>query len=408
VAAAEATGYAFRATWRTEGGELVSSSDPATMCRNPRMPWVLRAVREGYAHIIPCMECPGCLEFERRRLAGRLTQKYSTDLSSARGAERRGQNGSRTAGATTPTTLYLIRIYAPLADHAALSHRLHRRRGLELEPGYWRLGADSFALISRSRRLPPFTLRGTALRVRVESILLRRGRRAWRALTAGILVARQVYGEQLNRWYCRGLPPAEKEKWEVDRHAAQKGYQRTSSPRAWKNGQLVLVPPDVWRLGRADRRRVRRDLAAATNPEGVARVMEIVHSALEKRDLSALISPAARPVLTSDQVKQWYADMATRKAANAERERTDFPAPPPSEGEAYISSGHSTGAGPPRTEAGERLRTGVEPWTPLHLPKLPEDDLTELTPKQWLHRKTRRELDAQLERMRKKIQEGGR
>jgi hypothetical protein len=174
----------------------------------------------------------------------------------------------------------------------------------------------------------------------------------------GILVARQAYGENLNRWYCRGLPPAEREKWEVDRHAGAKGYKRASSPRAWKGGAVVLVPPEVWGLGRADRRSIRRDLGAASSPEGVARVMAIVGDMLAKRETSSLIGPAARPVLTSDQVKEWYATMARRKAARTESERTADLILPSSEKGGYTSSGHSSGAPPPmdpRVAAAQRI-----------------------------------------------------
>jgi len=223
----------------------------------------------------------------------------------------------------------------------------------------------------------------------------------------GILVARQAYGEHLNRWYCRGLPPAEREKWEVDRHAGAKGYKRASSPRAWKGGRLVLVPPEVWGLGRADRRTLRRDLNTAVNPEGVARVMELVATALQKRELSSLIGPAARPVLTSDQVKEWYATMARRKAARTESERTDLSSLPSSEKGGYTSSGHSSGAPPPRDGAGERLYREMAPFNPLHLSRLPEDSLTELTWKQRMRRRQRRELDEHLEGLRKRIAERG-
>jgi hypothetical protein len=224
-------------------------------------------------------------------------------------------------------------------------------------------------------------------------------------LTAGILVARQVYGEQLNRWYCRGLPKAEREKWEVDRHAGAKGYKRASSPRAWKGGQVVLVPPEVWQLGRGDRRSIRRDLCAAVNPEGVARVMEIVATALAKRETSSVIGPAARPVLTSEQVKSWYAEMARRKAARTESERTDLSSLPSEKKGGYASSGHSSGAPPPRSDAGGHVYREMAPFEPLHLSRLPEDDLTELTHKQWLKRRERRSLDEHLEGLRKRIAE---
>ena len=221
--AEQATGAAFAATWRNQEGDVVGTAFGGTMCWMPRKPWTLRIVREGYAHIIRCGECPGCLEFERRRVAGRLATKYCAkreqrEVGAGKPTCRRPASQSEETGA-----LFLVRIYAPLEEHAALSHKLHRRRRLELEPGFYRLGADSFACISRARSFPPLALRGKPLRVRIEPILLRRGRRAWRALTAGILVRREVYGEDLNRWYCRGLPKAVQEKWEVDRHAGFKG-----------------------------------------------------------------------------------------------------------------------------------------------------------------------------------------
>ncbi|HVH78591.1 MAG TPA: hypothetical protein VM782_04320 [Stellaceae bacterium] len=194
----------------------------------------------------------------------------------------------------------------------------------------------------------------------------------------------------------------------MDRHAGYKGYSRATSPRAWKGQQVVLIPPEIWRLGRADRRSLRRELSTAVNPEGVARVMGIVAGLLAKRETSSLIGPAVRPLLSREQVVAWYDSMAERKRAASASERTDIPTPPSSEKEGYGSSGHSAGADPPRSPAGERLRTGFEPWTPIHLPKLPEDSLTELTHKQWLHRKTRRELDAHLEELRVKIKERGR
>lgn len=428
--AEQATGAAFAATWRNQEGDVVGTAFGGTMCWMPRMPWTLRIVREGYAHIIRCGECPGCLEFERRRLAARLEVKYAIRKKAARKMPllpcssalavvskvpsllQRGRRRQVLLPPAAPpeakSKLYLIRIYAPLEEHAALSHKLHRRPRLELEPGYWRLGADSFAVISRSRVLPPLYLGRAPLRIRVEPILLRRGKRAWRSLTGGILCARAVYGEQTNRWYCRGLPKAEKESWEVDRHAGAKGYSRASSPRAWKANRLVLVPPEIWRLGRGDRRSLRRDLGTACNPEGVARIMGIVSEMLSRQRTSSLIGPAARPALTIDEVKAWYASMAERRRAASESERTENRIPLSSEREGYVSSGHSSGADPPKNEAGERLRSGFEPWTPIHLPKLPEDSLTELTHKQWLHRKTRRELDAHLEELRIKIKERGR
>jgi len=133
--------------------------------------------------------------------------------------------------------------------------------------------------------------------------------------------------------------------------------------------------------------------------------MEIVATALQKRELSSLIGPAARPVLTSNQVKEWYAEMARRKAARTESERTDSYSLPSSEKGGYASSGHSSGAPPPRVGADEHLYREMAPFNPLHLSRLPEDSLTELNRKQWLKRRERRALDAHLEGLRKRIAE---
>jgi len=250
------------------------------MCLWPRKPWRIRITREGFEHVIRCGECPGCLEFDRRRLADRLHAKYSEPVGPSGSPPVRGQKLSRSKSATQEYHLFVIRIWAPLELHASIAHKLHRRRGLELEPGMWRLGSSSFALISREKVGLAMVLRALGLTYRIKPVRLSRGRRAWRALTAGLLVAREIYGEQLNRWYARGLPMVDKEKWEVQKIGAYKSYDRNRSPRAWTDRKLVLVPPEVWQLRRADRRSLRGLLTRASDPEGVKRVMQLVAGVL--------------------------------------------------------------------------------------------------------------------------------
>jgi hypothetical protein len=384
VEAERATGGEFAATWRNSQGEIVGSTFGGTMCWMPLKPWSLRIVREGWSGIVPCGECPGCLEFYRRRLADRLKARYG----SAR------------------DLLYLIRIYAPIEHHAALSRKLHRRRGVELEPGFIRLGATSFAVLSHVKRLPPLSLRGEVLGTRTEPIRLSRGRRAWRSATAGMLVAREAYGEQINRFYVRGLAPAEKESWNVLTKSGGRGYSRARDPRVWKYGNLSLVPPEVWSLGRADRRTIRRDLGAATSPEGVARVMAMVSELAARKSQSSLIGPAGRPVLTREQVLESYAMAARRSKAASGSERPLIPPSPPSEGGSYISSVHIGGADPPGERSKPADFAGLEPWKPRNFPALQEDSLTELTQRQYLHRKHRKLLDEQLERIKLRLKGG--
>ena len=245
----------------------------------------------------------------------------------------------------------MIRIWTQLADQAALSHKLHRRRGLELEPGFFRLGNKSLALLSREMTSIKSILKQLGLEHRIERVRLNRKRRAWRVITAGVLIARDVYGEQVKRWYVRGLPPAEKNSWEVDKHAIQKPWQRATGARARTLRKLILVPPAVWRLRRADRSALRREFASATSPEGVERVMGLVADALASKSQSLFNRAADRPLLEASAVREFYAAMAKRKGVASVSEPPPRSNSPPSEGGGYVSSVHS----PLKDRPGETL-----------------------------------------------------
>jgi hypothetical protein len=271
---------AFAATWRNEQGDVVGTTYGGTMCLWPRKPWRIRITRDGFEHVIRCGECPGCLEFERRRLGERLYHKYViSPPAEATGAATLGRK-RRGGSSRLSEPLFLVRIFAPLELHASIAHALHRRRGLELEPGMWRLGATSFALLARVSTPLRALLKRLGLRHRIEPLRLSRGRRAFRNLTAGLLVAREIYGEQRNRFYARGLPKADRLKWEVRKIGQYRSYDKRSSPRAELGSRIVLVPPDVWKLRRADRRSLRGLLTRASDPEGVKRVMDLVAGVL--------------------------------------------------------------------------------------------------------------------------------
>ena len=401
--ASKRTGGELAATWRNQAGEIVGSTFGGTMCWRPRKPWSLRIERDGDLMTVRCGECPGCMEFDRRRLADRLHAKYgASDPAGARSRDTTNAPGAH-APAAVIGTLYLHRIYAPRERHAALARKLRRRRGIELEPGFIRLGATSFAVIAHVKVLPPLYLGGVRVETRTETILLGRGRRAWRSATAGMVVAREVYGEQTNRFYIRGLPAAERQSWNVLTHAGAKGYSRARDPRVWQSANLVLVPPEVWSLRRDDRRTVRRDLGRASSPGEVARVMAAVRALAARTSQSLLPVSDKRGVLTMAQVKEHYARMAKRKKAG------DV-SPPPSnhpplslrEG-GYISSIRTTGAGPPDPKPPAADFIDMSPWRPLHFEALPEDALIDLTHKQMLHRRTRKLLDAQLDRFHKRL-----
>jgi len=305
-----------------------------------------------------------------------------------------------------PNKLYTIRIWCPLARQSELNHKMHRCPGLELEPGMYRLGAGSFAILSRGTRLVSSYLRRRGFRFRVEPVRLGRGRRAWRTITAGLIVAREVYGEHLNRWYARGLPAAGKKSGEAGKIDAYAKFSRTSSPRAWKGGRLVLVPPEVWKLRSADRRSLRGLLNRAPDPEAVAKVMDLVADVAGKMTAKvSAIAPSAGK-LTRQQVVEWYQRMSDETRARTDVSVLPDPNSPPSEGGGYVSSEHLQGELTPKIMSEEELMaigsSGKPLWMEREALGAPDRMLTEDGRKA----RKRRELDAALESLRKRIAGG--
>jgi hypothetical protein len=276
-------------------------------------------------------------------MADRLHKKYGAHREQLR-RKVSSQTRAQAAGPVPSTSqLFVVRIWAPMDQHASISHKLHRRRGLELEPGMWRLGATSFALLARVSAPLRAALKLAGLKHRIEPLRLSRGRRAWRVMTAGLTVAREIYGEQRNRWYARGLPPAEREKWEVKKVGRYQSYDRVRSPRAWSGSSLVLVPPEVWKLCRTDRRSLRGQLLRASDPEGVARVMRLVADALRHGNGNSGLAGAPKALLTREAVVAQYQRFAAKSSERAAHLLSDPDLPPSSERGGYVSSEHEQG-----------------------------------------------------------------
>lgn len=360
MAVAETQGRAFAATWKDERGETIATTSAKSMCLWPRLPWRLRFSGEGFAGVIPCRECPGCLELERMRLAERLHTKYGVAPKSIARVRRSRVRlgGSLPDGGAI--RYFVARIYAPAELHQSISRRLHRRRGLQLEPGFARLGASSFAIVSREKVVLSRVLKTDGYKHRIEPLRLSRGRRAWRPVTAGLLVAREVYGEQRNRFYFRGLPAAERQKWEVQKIGQYRSYDRARSPRAFKSGGVVLVPPGVWGLSRPDRRSLRGLLLKQSDPEGVRKVMGLIADTIRKARDRFTVSAPAKPVLNREAVVQWYERNAERAKARTALSESDQNLPPLSEAGGYTSSDRLQGELMPRELERERRREWID------------------------------------------------
>ena len=207
----------------------------------------------------------------------------------------------------------------------------------------WRQGANSFALLARSASSLRVILKRLGYKHRILPLRLSRGRRAWRVLTAGLIVAREVYGEQRNRFYARGLPKADRLKWEVKKIGTYSGYSRNASPRAWTGRRVVLVPPDVWKLRPTVRRSLRGLLLRAADPEGVRRVMGIVAQVSTATSARFNVSAAAEGRPTREQVVEFYKQTADRVAARSAMPAAAPDHTPSSGEEGYVSSEHKQG-----------------------------------------------------------------
>lgn len=373
------TPRAFAATWRDQEGAVVSTTWGGTMCWFPRLPWRLRIVREGFEHVVRCGECPGCLEFERRRLADRLNAKYGAHGEQLTRRARQRRSNQAGASGEMQRELFIFRIYAPVERHAKIAHALHRRPSLELEPGLFRLGVSSFAVLARDRAPLVDALRALHLENRVERIRFSRGRRAWRALTSGLAVSREAYGEHVKRWYVRGLPPAAREKFEVVKIGTYKTYNRWRAPRAWQNGNLVLVPPEVWQLRRVDRRKLHDFMRSGRSPEFA----------------QALSNILAQINLKSPSVASSQTDLSPRRGAPSNS------ITPTSEVGGYRSSVHSQGEffSPPRRD--EDLDQAGDSGDPVWMERERERAMHEDAVREGKRKRALDESLAIIERMRK-------
>jgi hypothetical protein len=332
------------ATWRDLSSGPIATTDARTMCYFPRRPGRLRAVRDGFTSVLRCRDCPGCYEFDRRRLAARLQAHYQNFT---------GQ-------------LWCARIRAPAEDHSRLARNLHRRSSLALEPGLYRCGAGSFQVLGRDEKLLRAALSELGRPFRLWRIRLGRGRATWSRVTAGLLVSRAQYGEQTKRWYVAGLKPAEKLTWSVDRIPYEKGYDPRRSPRAWAESGLVLVPPAAWALRPRDRRTVRNMYAHASDPESVAAVMQVV--ATVAASLPSPVNRSERPLLSREVVAAHYAEMKRRRQAvsDAARAATDEKIDRPILGGRYASSVLVDNRAPPKwlsdSELNANTSEGLPAW----------------------------------------------
>ena len=146
----------------------------------------------------------------------------------------------------------------------------------------------------------------------------------------------------------------------------------------------MLVPPDVWRLSRTDRRSLRGQLMRAVDPEGVRKVMGLVSDALRGAASGFTVGAPPKAVLSRQAVVAWYQQSAERSKARTIVTASDPNLPPLSEAGGYTSSEHSQGELLPRMVNGAPAPT----------------------PQQRRERRLKWEMYEALEKLRQRIQGG--
>ncbi len=297
--------WRFDAPLKNQAGDVVGAIWGGTVCWYPRKPSKFASIgQDGAESTLRCRECPGCREFERIRLArDRLAAHYGKSRADlwvvevcAAAAVDSGRSPHLQRGEQS----------AALAERRAID-RLALRLRLKLRYtdahhsllGWSRAGAGAVRFLV-SGEFAARTMRRLAAalgasRPAVRQVRRRRGaytRRSFRRLTAGMLVARDEYGEQRNRFYFRGLPaaPAPQRRQVstrggiAERHSL--GRERAWSVRGWKNG-VTLELPQAFAIRV---RRPRRDARRGTTLLERERERRIARSALESLGLGGLNS----------------------------------------------------------------------------------------------------------------------
>jgi hypothetical protein len=330
----------FGATFRNTAGDIVGRTSARTLCWYPKAPSKFAAVSEDGRRetAIRCGECSGCLEYDAQILRERLRNKYRTV---------EGQ-------------LWAVIVSAAFLEQSKVRKRLSRIASSKGWLGFHRITIGSFACIATEE---PKSLAALSSRICCSMISVKLGakkrNRSYRLLSQGLLVPRSKWGEQTNRFYHRGLPPREKDRWIT----SGRGGIRSRHPefavgvRAI-NGDIGIYPPEAWRPPRLVRRHERDrkrtsplSSAAAAIPNVLASIMGVAKAPdlPVNRGRGEAAVPAS--VMSEFRVVPAPAGPASDRGLTARRDRLVSAPAPSSEirsrdlslGSGYRSSVHSTG-----------------------------------------------------------------
>lgn len=333
-----------------------------TLCSRPRKPHRLRARREGYEATLRCYDCPGCREFEAQRLARRYVATYRSRAAAAASSPTRLCLLRISNKVSSSPQLFAVRVYCPKELHASTARRLRRSRGLEVDTGFVRAGVESFMVVTSSiAELAAWLLR-RRLRFDFRPMGNPTRARSWRWFVRGLTVPRSAYGENINRWYCPGLAPAEKLKCEVETLGIYKPYNRSTDPRVISESFGRLVPPALSQMLRDCRMRLRKLRGGFRDPQRGDRVVPEVRALIARVGRRLGVSADPRFTGNREEAEAYLNIMRARNSARTDHPISANSSPPFLKGEVSevvdnsssqigrpMSSIHSSGAPPPRT-----------------------------------------------------------
>jgi hypothetical protein len=131
-------------------------------------------------------------------------------------------------------------------------------------------------------------------------------------------VARSAYGENINRFYCRGLARLDKNDWKVAKIDTYVPYHRAQDPRAWSERYGRLVPPQVWKLQRGVRVRVRNLLERGTSPEAVDYIMPELRALVAKVGRLPVVSAVPKSAEEIERNRRAYQHVARMESARTD------------------------------------------------------------------------------------------
>jgi hypothetical protein len=267
----------YAATFRDRDDCIVGLTDASTICWAPRRPSRFAAVSEDGTEgtILRCGDCAGCRELDRRRLVSRLCAHYEK---------------TKEVSVIVFRESHLSRVKNMVRRLGRIARCGVRRRWIRSGPGGVAL------IVDKARSELPATIGSNDAISEIIRVFPANRPYAWRYATRGMLIPRSDYGEQVNRFYHRGLPKAERRDWHVD---TRRGIGKLSGLhrqgiRAFR-GEIGLYPPEAWHVPRL----VRRD--GPNGPVfagGLTSIGDIIRHSVA---MSSSASTPSRRSLSSDQ-----------------------------------------------------------------------------------------------------------